>query len=525
MVSSQASFTSAYHPSGALASKALPNGASWSLGYDLADRVTSRVLRSSAGSVLSGWERLAYDDNDSKLAEHYTQRQVDGTTKDGDGHYSYDKLNRLTTSKHPLEPLVMPYALDDAGNVVTESGFVYTYTANRLTKRERFPQIEDYSTYDYDRFGNQTQEHVPGNVAATNTYDAASHSVTRNQDGFNISQTYDALDRMVRRSDSTGDVTLFFRDGPGQAIALETDGAGATRTTYTLDANGEALLSDDNAVAFPTGRAYYATDPRGNLTQLLDGAQNVIAVFGYDDFGKQKEALTQTSPNGSSTWDSRLRFQLAPRDGVTGQYAIGPRMFDPATYRFIGADQFVGAGANQQLQQDPLTGNRYLYAGSNPANLIDDGHAPKKAKGGSTAPAFTDTKCKKIKNATARQYLHGQACPPEDFYDEFGYWPERVKTPWGDRFINPNGECSHIKARGDYFDFKTPCLIHDYGYDLLRSEILGGFAWKTRQGIDRMFHDDMRSSCNFFNGGNRAKCRSRAHTYYRGVRTFGVGPK
>ena len=146
----QASFTSAYHPSGALASKALPNGASWSLGYDLADRVTSRVLRSSAGSVLSGWERLAYDDNDSKLAEHYTQRQVDGTTKDGDGHYSYDKLNRLTTSKHPLEPLVMPYALDDAGNVVTESGFVYTYTANRLTKRERFPQIEDYSTYDYD---------------------------------------------------------------------------------------------------------------------------------------------------------------------------------------------------------------------------------------------------------------------------------------------------------------------------------------------------------------------------------------
>ncbi|MGI8794688.1 MAG: RHS repeat-associated core domain-containing protein, partial [Acidimicrobiales bacterium] len=148
------------------------------------------------------------------------------------------------------------------------------------------------------------------------------------------------------------------------------------KTSYTLDSSGKPVLSDDNNVGFPNGRAYYVTDTRGNLTQLLDAAQNVKAVFAYDDFGKQKSALTQTSANGSSTWDSRLRYQLAPRDQITGQYAIGPRMFDPGTYRFIGADQYVGSGANQELQADPLTGNRYLYAGSNPANYIDDGHAP-----------------------------------------------------------------------------------------------------------------------------------------------------
>lgn len=59
-------------------------------------------------------------------------------------------------------------------------------------------------------------------------------------------------------------------------------------------------------------------------------------------------------------------------------YAVGPRMFDPGTYRFIGADQFIGSGANQELQLDPLTGNRYLYAGANPANMADDGHSPTK---------------------------------------------------------------------------------------------------------------------------------------------------
>jgi len=51
-------------------------------------------------------------------------------------------------------------------------------------------------------------------------------------------------------------------------------------------------------------------------------------------------------------------------------------MFDPSIYRFVGADSFVASSANLDLQTDVLTGNRYLYAGSNPANMIDDGHAP-----------------------------------------------------------------------------------------------------------------------------------------------------
>jgi RHS repeat-associated protein len=99
----------------------------------------------------------------------------------------------------------------------------------------------------------------------------------------------------------------------------------------------------------------------------------VVAVYGYDPYGKEKKNLTRTA-GGSANWDSRLRFQMAPRDPATGSYNLGPRLLNPGINRFVGADSYVGAAANMALAVDPLTGNRYLYAGANPAGLIDDGH-------------------------------------------------------------------------------------------------------------------------------------------------------
>ncbi|MGH7426320.1 MAG: RHS repeat-associated core domain-containing protein, partial [Candidatus Methylomirabilales bacterium] len=72
----------------------------------------------------------------------------------------------------------------------------------------------------------------------------------------------------------------------------------------------------------------------------------------------------------------RLRFQMAPKDPATGAYSLGPRLYDPGISRFVGADFYAGAAANLELALDPLTANRYLYAGANPASMIDDGHGP-----------------------------------------------------------------------------------------------------------------------------------------------------
>lgn len=393
----QGSLTSTYFQNGALRKQTFPNGSTLDQTYDLADRIVSRIIKKSDGTItLSSWSNVVYDENDNRTSESVVQRQFEGSNPAqlaGTASYSYDNLDRLSGFQHPFEDptKARAYVLDDAGNMVSDQDFAYTYASNRLTRRAGQERVitdqsgtftyQETFTYLYDHFGNQARETKITTVtdgvttetttAETSTsYDAASHAKrVTSSDGSWVEYSYDGLDRMIRRETSGGEVTLFLHDRTSDELVLETDGAGAAKVRYILDSDGEPLASET-----ASARAYYITDLRGNLTQLLDQAQEAKATFGYDPFGKEKPALT----NITAGWDSRLRFQLAPRDPKTGAYSIGPRLYDPQINRFVGADFYVAAAANLELQLDPLTGNRYLYAGANPANLIDDGHHPNK---------------------------------------------------------------------------------------------------------------------------------------------------
>jgi RHS repeat-associated protein len=193
-------------------------------------------------------------------------------------------------------------------------------------------------------------------------------------DGTWVEYGYDGLERMVSRTDNTGATVLFFHDGLNEQIALETDAAGAVTTRYLVDSFGVARGKLD--IGNSTGRSYYITDPRANVTQMIGASdQAVKAVFAYDPYGKDKTALSKKL---TANWDSRLKFQMAPKDPKTGSYSLGSRLMDPKINRFVGSDNYVASGANLGLQVDPLTGNRYLYAGANPAGMIDDGHGPRR---------------------------------------------------------------------------------------------------------------------------------------------------
>ncbi|MGH7425800.1 MAG: hypothetical protein ACREJP_06500, partial [Candidatus Methylomirabilales bacterium] len=65
--------SSEYYPSGALKSFYLANGAFLEHRYDQADRMSTRVLRSSDGGVLSAWEEISYDENDQRTSEIVAQ--------------------------------------------------------------------------------------------------------------------------------------------------------------------------------------------------------------------------------------------------------------------------------------------------------------------------------------------------------------------------------------------------------------------------------------------------------------------
>ncbi|MEX0789214.1 MAG: RHS repeat-associated core domain-containing protein, partial [Actinomycetota bacterium] len=245
------------------------------------------------------------------------------------------------------------------------------FTDNRLITRTPTDPAGAAFGYEYDHFGNQTTE-TQGSDVTTNSYDAASQPAQTSGPEGTVDYGYDGLGRMVWRISDTptaDDKTLFFHDGLGQQITVETDETGDRQTRYLLDSSGSPL-GQEQEQGTTLRRSYFVADPRGNLTQLLSQGEQIRAVFAYDPFGKPKDDLTEVTAN----WDSRLRFQMAPKDAATGNYNLGARLLNPDINRFIGADNYVGAAANVAPQVDPLTGNRYMYAGANPAGMIDDGH-------------------------------------------------------------------------------------------------------------------------------------------------------
>jgi len=374
------SFNWTYQPSGVLREETTGNGMRNTFTFDQADRMTSKMVDvdhiQQYQCTKANWEQITYDDDDNRLSEKVTLAQTGGRgcagegLKSGTGTYSYDRVGRLTSNHAPFDDKTVPYAYDDAGNVLSETGFSYAYQNNRLIRRQALP-TGDLDSYSYDHFGNQTTQSSPAG-ATTTTYDAASHTKrVTSPDATWVEYAYDGLGRQVRRQDSTGAVTLFFRDQFSDQITLETNSTGGPTARYVLDSAGDAVANETSDRAWERGT--YMSDTRSNLVQMSEKDHLVTAVLGYDPFGKEKP--NETSKIGN--WDSRLRFQMSPKDPKTGAYALGPRMFDPSIYRFVGADTFVASSANLDLQIDALTGNRYLYAGSNPANLIDDGHEPR----------------------------------------------------------------------------------------------------------------------------------------------------
>jgi RHS repeat-associated protein len=375
-------FTSTHYPNGSLASQTIPNGSTLIQSYDLADRILSKAIKTSGGTTLSSWDGVAYDDNDQRLSEAVTQHQVAGAVPDtlaGNAAYQYDSADRLISYKHPIEPEATHYGLDDAGNVVSDASGTYSFANNRLVARNAnsTSAAQGAYTYSYSHFGDLASETqtIPGVSTLTTaySYDGASHPkrVTA-PDGSWVEYAYDGFDRMVRRvehpvvgSDTT---TLLFHDGLSGQVAEETNGAGTVQTRYILDSAGNVLGNDVVGV----GRAYFVADLRGNLSQMVDGSQNVVATFAFGAYGEQKSI--PTIPTSSGSWGSRLKYQMSPEDPKTHAYNIGGRLFAPQLNRFTSSDYYTDAVDNLNLKLDPLTQNPFIYAGGNPATLIDDGH-------------------------------------------------------------------------------------------------------------------------------------------------------
>jgi RHS repeat-associated protein len=385
--------TYSYELGGQVASMNFPNGVTAASKY----RQTGlrSALTSMKGSTTQlSYTGISYDPDHNKVSEQVSALQPAAAAKGGSATYAYDELDRLTAYASPFADTgnnrqSTSYVLDDAGNIVAETEKLgnattkttSTFDSNRLTGQDVVGAQSYGSTFRYDGLGQQLSRKVGSAEVDTSAYDiagqTASHSPASATDptqpgSTTVTYLHDGAGRILQRAEG-GNVFIHIYTGPNSSTLADELSAASIQMRYVSTPGGQILEQDDEAAGHSThGWSWLGYDSRGNVANRTDANGAILETKAYSPYGKE-------DTNGSNQSDAQhttspLGFQGAWKDTAGQQYSIGARMYDPSVGRFTTADSYAGAGLDLGLNADALTGNRYLYAGANPAGYFDDGH-------------------------------------------------------------------------------------------------------------------------------------------------------
>ena len=114
---------------------------------------------------------------------------------------------------------------------------------------------------------------------------------------------------------------------------------------------------------------YYVLNAQGDVVQLRDQNNAVVANYQYDAWGKllyvYDNAGTEITDADHIALINPLRYRGYYYDSETGFYYLQSRYYDPVIRRFINADGYVSTG------QGLLGYNMFTYCGNNPVNYAD----------------------------------------------------------------------------------------------------------------------------------------------------------
>jgi RHS repeat-associated protein len=211
-------------------------------------------------------------------------------------------------------------------------------------------------TYSYDANDQLSSDgyDLSGNTANfdghTYTYDFEKR--LKSKDGTTATLVYDGDGSRVAKTIG-GVTTKFLVDDlnpTGYLQVLEEVSGGEVKVAYTYGTTG--VSQRRNGVT-----NYYGYDAHGNVTFLADAAGMVTDTYDYDAWG--------TLVASSGTTQNTRMYVGEEFDPNLGLINLRARAYDPSRGRFPTLDPQMGQLGN------PVTFNRYLYAGGDPVNHID----------------------------------------------------------------------------------------------------------------------------------------------------------
>jgi RHS repeat-associated protein len=290
--------------------------------------------------------------------------------------YSYDALDRLTKAlTEGTNPSLYEFKLDGAGNRTQQTvnptaatggeTTYYAYNAgNELECRQTVATpcsnnaSTELSAYKYDEAGNET-------------------AITPKSDTSGASFEYNAANELSSLTPSAGTAQALSDAGTGQddlvgigsTTTIQNSQLGLTREVtsagtsyYARTPNG--LLIDQRT---PSGDYNPLYDAQGDIIALVNTSGKVERSFRYGPYGENiKSEGTQTIP-----YPFGYKAGYRTPAGNTGHGNVpnniihyGQRYYDPTTGRWTQQDPL-------DRYANPVGGNRFLFAGSDPINLSD----------------------------------------------------------------------------------------------------------------------------------------------------------
>ena len=325
--------------------KTYSNGIEAAYSYNPNSLITDLVY-SKNGSTILGYHYVLDKEGNRLLAKHL-QNNSQSEEYGYDGSYRLINFKRGTpTNDHIPSPITQSsWQLDPVSNWIqkTKDGTVMSFASNNVNE---YTQVNG-SQYLYDNRGNLLDD-------GTYLY------------------SYDCENRLIEIKDkSTGETIAKYSYGPfGRRIKKEINGA-IIKYIYcqgnVIEEYKDGVLEKEyingsgtaDKVTFSNGNSYfYSGNSLGSVIGITDASGNVIETYQYSAYGEPLIFNSAGSQISTSLIGNPYMFAGMRYDEEGGLYHTQYRQYSSKIGRF--------------LSRDPVRSiNPYVYAESNPINLVD----------------------------------------------------------------------------------------------------------------------------------------------------------
>jgi len=351
--------TASYDSAGRLSGVAYGNGTSATIAYDASGNQSGESYDGPSGNLLAK----------DTVTRTPAGRESTDTTSESGGllgvAYTYDGAGRLiqaadtnggtqvSSYSYATSPgCSSPYAGENTDRTsVTIGSTTTSYCYNNADQLVSSASGGTTSTgYAYNERGDQIDDN-----GTTYTWDSSDRVATANTGATTVTSAYDAVDRLVQSSSSTGSIVRYSYVGYSDAPAAVLD---------TSDNVLQQLVPLPGGVSVTlqsSGNVWSYTNLQGDTTITASSTGTLTAgPVTYDPWGNlnpgQTAPANTTGPNALGAYATSGKLT----DTVTGTILLGARTFNPTEARFLSVDPVSGGCANP-----------YAYAFGDPLNHPD----------------------------------------------------------------------------------------------------------------------------------------------------------